>query len=150
MPDNLPELRDIHIPQDISNFPLGYGWLVILSIILGSFLFYKIIRLAIVKSRKLYALRLVKNIPLTDVKKSASNMSEILRRICVYKYPEALVLSGNDWIGFLNSKSKTKLDGRTAELLVNAPYMPKDSKAYNEQDLANLKKFCLKWIGENL
>lgn len=150
MPDNLPELRDIHIPQDISNFPLGYGWLVILSIILGSFLFYKIIRLAIVKSRKLYALRLVKNIPLTDVKKSASNMSEILRRICVYKYPEALVLSGNDWIAFVNSKSKSKLDDKSAELLANAPYMPKNSTTYNVEDLAKLKSFCIKWIGENL
>ncbi len=150
MPDNLPELRDIHIPQDISNFPLGYGWLVLLGILLGSFILYKITRLAVVKSRKIYALRLVKNIPLANVQKSASKISEILRRVCVYKYPEATVLSGNDWIDFVNSKSKTKLNDKIAGLLVNAPYMPKNSTTYSIDDLAKLKIFCSKWIGENL
>ena len=150
MPDNLPELRDIHIPQDISNFPLGYGWLVLLGILLGSFILYKITRLAVVKSRKIYTLRLVKNIPLANVQKSASKISEILRRVCVYKYPEATVLSGNDWIDFVNSKSKTKLNDKIAELLVNAPYMPKNSTTYSIDDLAKLKIFCSKWIGENL
>lgn len=150
MPDNLPELRDIHIPQDISNFPLGYGWLVLLGILLGSFILYKITRLAVVKSRKIYTLRLVKNIPLANVQKSASKISEILRRVCVYKYPEATVLSGNDWIDFVNSKSKTKLNDKIAGLLVNAPYMPKNSTTYSIDDLAKLKIFCSKWIGENL
>lgn len=150
MPDNLPELRDIHIPQDISNFPLGYGWLVILGILLGSFILYKITRLAVVKSRKIYTLKLVKNIPLANVQKSASKISEILRRVCVYKYPEATVLSGNDWIDFVNSKSKTKLNDKIAGLLVNAPYMPKNSTTYSIDDLAKLKIFCSKWIGENL
>lgn len=150
MPDNLPELRDIHIPQDISNFPLGYGWLVLLGILLGSFILYKITRLAVVKSRKIYTLRLVKNIPLANVQKSASKISEILRRVCVYKYPEATVLSGNDWIDFINSKSKTKLNDKIAGLLVNAPYMPKNSTTYSIDDLAKLKIFCSKWIGENL
>ena len=150
MPDNLPELRDIHIPHNISNFPLGYGWFVILLTIICVWLSYKLIRLAVIKSKKLYALKLVKNIALTNVQKSASNMSEILRRICVYKYPEALVLSGKDWIEFLNKKTKSKLDDKTAKLLADAPYMPKDSKTYGSKDLANLQSFCLKWIGENL
>ncbi len=150
MPDNLPELRDIHIPHDISNFPLGYGWLVILFTIIFAWLFYKLIRLAVTKSKKLYALKLVKNIPTVNIQKSASNMSEILRRICVYKYPEALVLSGKDWIEFLNKNTKAKLDDKTAKLLADAPYMPQNSKTYNSKDLTNLQNFCLKWIGENL
>lgn len=150
MPDNLPELRDIHIPQDISNFPLGYGWLVILVAILVIWSAYKLIRLIIAKSRKLYALRLLKNTAANNVPKAASTMSEILRRICVHKYPDALVLSGKDWIDFLNSKCKTKLDAKTAELLANAPYMPKNSTTYNVSDLAKLKSFCIKWVGENL
>ena len=150
MPDNLPELRDIHIPHDISNFPLGDGWLVVLVTLLMVWSTYKLIRLIIAKSKKIYARRLLKNIAVDNVQKSASAMSEILRRICVHKYPEAMVLSGNDWVNFLNSKCKTKLDGKTAELLANAPYMPKNSTAYNKDYLAKLKNFCIKWIGENL
>lgn len=150
MPDNLPQLRDIHLPQDITNFPLGYGWIVILCLIFGCWLAYKLIHLALLKSKKLYALKLIKKLACNNVPKSASAMSEILRRICIYKYPEALVLSGNDWIEFLNSKSKTKLKNKTAELLANAPYIPKDSKTYSAENLTDLKSFCLKWIGDNL
>ena len=29
MNDNLPELRDIHLPEGISAFPPAYGWYVI-------------------------------------------------------------------------------------------------------------------------
>ena len=77
-------------------------------------------------------------------------MSEVLRRICVYKYPEASALSGKSWVDFLNSKTKNGLDTKTAQLLINAPYMPINSQNYDAETLKNLKKFCLKWIGENL
>ena len=135
MPDNLPELRDIHIPQDLSSFPMGYGWWVIVLICILSWGAYKFIRLAIIKSKKRYALKLLNNNTSNNIKKSASAMSEVLRRICVYKYPEALVLSGNDWIEFLNKKAKSKLDNATAKLLVDAPYMPSNSKSYNIETL---------------
>ncbi len=150
MPDNLPELRDIHIPHDLTNFPLGYGWSVIVAVCVLSFLAYKFIRFIIAKSKKRYALNLLKNITSDNIQKSASSMSEILRRVCVYKYPEALVLSGNDWIEFLNKKTKSKLDNITAKLLADAPYMPSNSKSYDIETLQKLKTFCLKWIGENL
>lgn len=150
MPENLPQLRDIHIPPAVSEFPLGYGWWIILFIILAIWIGYKLVRLAIIKSKKLYALRLIKNIEVDNVQKSASKMSEILRRICIYKYPQALILSGKYWIDFLNSKAKTKLDEKTADLLANAPYMPKNSQGYEAKNLIKLKDFCIKWIGENL
>ena len=31
MQDNLPELRDIHLPESIPAFPPAYGWWVILA-----------------------------------------------------------------------------------------------------------------------
>ena len=111
---------------------------------------YKFVRFAIKKSKKRYALRLLKNITLHNIQKSASAMSEVLRRICVYKYPEASALSGKSWVDFLNSKTKNGLDTKTAQLLINAPYMPSNSKSYDAETLKNLKSFCLKWIGENL
>ena len=150
MPDNLPELRDIHIPHDLPSFPLGYGWSVIIAVCVLSFLTYKFIRFVVSKSKKRYALNLLKNIASDNVQKSASAMSEILRRVCVYKYPEALVLTGKDWSEFLRKHSKAKLDDKTAELLINAPYMPSNTKSYDMDVLQNLKTFCLKWIGENL
>ena len=150
MPDNLPELRDIHIPNNLPDFPLGYGWWVVIIGCILAWLMFKSIRFAIIKSKKRYAINLIKNTSSDNVQKSASAMSEILRRICVYKYPEAMVLSGNDWVEFLNQHSKSKLEDKTAKLLIDAPYMPSNSKSYDTEILQKLKNFCLKWIGENL
>ena len=117
MPDNLPELRDIHLPDGISLFPPAYGWWVIVGAIIGSVLFYRLIRLMLQKSKKRYALRLLKTPADNNFIHQASAMSTILRRICIYKYPEAIVLTGKQWTDFLNSKCKEKLDDKTADLL---------------------------------
>ena len=151
MPDNLPELRDIHLPEGVSAFPPAYGWFVSAGVLISLFFLGKIIKLARQKSQKLYALRLLGRLPLDKYLAAAVGMSEILRRICVYKYPSAASLSGQDWIEFLNAHSKTKMTKKTADLLLNAPYMPETGeKDFSVADALKLKEFCKKWIGENL
>ena len=77
-------------------------------------------------------------------------MSAILRRICVLKYKEAVTLSGDEWLKFLNSKIKKPLSGKAAELLLNAPFIPLNSKGFQRTDVVRLRQFCREWIGENL
>ena len=40
--DNLPELRDIHLPDGVSAFPLAYGWWVIGLSIIGAIVLIKV------------------------------------------------------------------------------------------------------------
>ncbi len=148
--DNLPELRDIHIPRDVSVFPLAYGWWVILAIIIVLPLIIKLWQILRKRSKKLYALRLLNNLSDTDVIVSAIKISEILRRICIYKYPEAVNIFSVKWLDFLNNHAVHKISGKSAELLINAPYIDKKSVNYNTKDLHKLVEFCKKWIGENL
>lgn len=148
--DNLPELRDIHIPEGVSVFPPAYGWLVILGAIIAAFVLVELILFIRRKSKKLYALRLLKNIDAQNNILSAVQMSELLRRICVYKYKEAVTLFGQSWINFLNEHAKHKISGKTARLLLDAPYVSIDTQTYGIEDLNNLRDFCQKWIGENL
>lgn len=150
MPDNLPELRDIHLPDGVSIFPLAYGWWAILVVLLAVILLYRIIRLLYIKSKKRYALHLLASVSKQKSLSSAASMSEILRRICVYKYPQATVLIGQQWIDFLNNHSKSKLDKKTAELLIEAPYLPEKSNRFSNEDIISLYIFCHNWIGENL
>ncbi len=150
MPDNLPELRDIHLPEGVSAFPLGYGWWIILFAIPAAFITYYAIKFIINKSKKHFALSFLARINTGTPSQAATSISEILRRICIYKYPSAASLSGDDWILFLNSKSKTKLGKGAANLLKNAPYMPPSTDRTNAENLIELKRFCQKWIGENL
>ena len=146
--DNLPELRDIHIPQGVSFFPPAYGWRVILFGALAVVILFQVAKTLRRKSKKRYALKLIDDIPVGNAVEAALQMSEILRRICVYKYKSAAAIFGKEWMDFLNKKSSVKLEGEAAELLMNAPYMGKD--AFGLEQVHELKAFCKSWIGENL
>ncbi len=146
--DNLPLLRDIHLPEEISAFPLGYGWAVIAGVLVLLYAGYCLLQYIRTKSKKYYALKLLQNAAADDLS-SARQISEILRRICVYKYKEAASLFGEKWIDFLNTKSRIKITNSAAELLVYAPYMPQ-SERFKPEDYQQLKTFAKNWIGENL
>ena len=150
MESNLPELRDIHLPDGVSVFPPAYGWWVLLAGVILLFLLYELWLVIRRKSKKRYALRLLENVQPERVVDSARQISEILRRICVYKYPQAAVLYGREWIEFLKGHSKTPLDGREAKFLLDAPYMAVATTSYYPEDVEQLRKFCHRWIGENL
>ena len=92
----------------------------------------------------------LKNIYCNNTVAAVVEMSAILRRICVFKYPGAAVLSGTPWLDFLNSRSKHKIDGKPAELLINAPYMKEGAKGFSSADVLAVRAFCQNWIGENL
>ena len=94
--DNLPELRDIHLPDEaISFFPLAYGWWVLLLLIVAAVILFKIIGIIIRKSAKIYARKLLTGLQPHYNTASIVKMSEILRRICVRRYPEAVSLFGD-------------------------------------------------------
>lgn len=150
MMDNLPELRDIHLPEGVSAFPPAYGWGVILVILIGIYVAYELWRMWQRKSKKLYALRLLHNIQGVSTVVEAREMSEILRRICVFKFPQAASLFGNKWIDFLNLHCKEKIKGTAAQLLIDAPYIHPKTKNFTNTDAEKLRNFCKIWIGENL
>ncbi|MBP1531966.1 MAG: DUF4381 domain-containing protein [Alphaproteobacteria bacterium] len=149
--DNLPELKDIHLPiEEISMFPPAYGWWVILAVMALTVVTYVLIRQIRSSSAKLYAKYLLKNIENDDTLAAAIKISEILRRICVVKYPQAVALSDAEWIDFLNSKVSNKIDGKTAEILKNAPYMPVEKQTDYADEVKKIRQFCYNWVGENL
>ncbi len=150
MPDNLPELRDIHLPEGVSLWPIGYGWWIILITISTTLILLKTWNYLRRKSKKLYALRQLKKSAGKNSVKTAAAISEILRRICMYKYPQAVSLSGDEWIKFLTKQGKFNLEDNVKEILLNAPYMPDDSSDFDSNDMAKLYEFCKSWIGENL
>lgn len=148
MEENLPLLKDIHLPPEVSTFPLGYGWFLIIGLFLTMFLIYKAGKALYLQSKKYYALKLLaaqKDDNLQTVKKA----SELLRRICKVKFPKAVGFAGKDWIDFLNAHAKTPLEGKPAELLLYAPYM-QQNQDFTATDFNQVRLFIQKWIGENL
>ena len=149
--NNLPELRDIHLPaEDVSVFPLAWGWwfciLAFFLLMFGGKMFFAARR----SGAKFYAVYLIERQAKNNTISAVIKMSEILRRICVKQYPEAVALSGDAWINFLQEKSKRKISQSAAQLLKNAPYIKQSEYQINTEDVKNLREFCLRWIGENL
>ena len=151
MTDNLPDLRDIHLPaQDISIWPLAGGWWGLLCVIIGIAVLIKISSWLRRKSAKLYAEHLLKSIENQTDLAAAVKISEILRRACVRQYPQAVALSGDEWIAFLNNHAHKKIKAPLTELLKNVPFMPDGSVSPSPQQIKKLWTFCKDWIGENL
>lgn len=148
--DNLPEIRDIHIPDGVSLFPIAYGWWVILACLIGIILLIKFIALAIRTSKRIYALKQLKNINTDTPVAAAIKISELLRRICHFKFKKASALYGDDWIKFLNEHTSHKISDDCAKLLIYAPFMNIEDKSYSQQTAEELKTFCKHWIGANL
>lgn len=149
--DNLPELRDIHLPgYDVSIFPLARGWWFLLALLVGGWIFIKVFRILRRQSAKLYARKLMQQLQDRNDLQTAVEISEILRRICLRKYPTAACLSDNAWIEFLNQKSSFKLNETAADLLKKAPFLPAQNQSVEKKELDQIKQFCQHWIGENL
>lgn len=148
--DNFPEFKDIHIPDGVSVFPLAYGWWIILFAFILLIVAIKFFLWAIKTSRKYYALKTLKKITTHNPIEAAVKISELLRRVCIYKYKSANVLYAQEWIDFLNSKTKLKISGPAAKLLEYAPYMDINNEAYKQKDAEIIKEFAKQWIGVNI
>lgn len=148
--NNLPEIKDLQIPDGVSVFPVAYGWWVVLSILIAGAVLFKIIRHRLQVSKRRYALKEVENIDIENPVAAAVYLSELLRRVCLLKYKEASTFSGEEWISFLNKHSSFPLGAKPAKLLSFAPFMNRKDMTYSAEDAKKLKQFCLKWIGENL
>ncbi|MBQ9271710.1 MAG: DUF4381 domain-containing protein [Alphaproteobacteria bacterium] len=149
--DNLAGLRDIHLPEDTSFWwPIAYGWWGVLIVFTGIVIAFYAGKKVWQASAKFYTQRILLSLKDDTELSAAIKMSEILRRVCVRQYPEAVALVGNDWIDFLNKKSKKMLDANAAELLKNAPFIAPKSSNFSAHDMQNLWQFCYEWVGENL
>ena len=146
--DKLPLLKDIHLPDPIWGFPMGYGIFMIMIMPVVIYFMYKLFKFIYAKSKKYYALNLLKKARQNNVQ-SVIKISEILRRVCLYKYKDAVSLFGNEWIEFLNKHCKQQIKGQAAELLVYAPYIQKNMQ-YDQKIYKMIRKYVKHWIGENL
>lgn len=146
--DDLPELRDIHLPEEITRFPLGYGVICFFVILALLVLILPYLRHLYLKSRKYYALNLIKAINKADME-GVCKISEVLRRVCKVKHKKAVSLYGKDWAEFLQKKTSHQIAKKQMDLLINAPYAPSVANV-QEKDFEALKSFALLFVEENL
>lgn len=158
--DSVPqtlELRDIHLPDTISWWPIAPGWWIVLASLLAFFIIVFVIKKIYVSKqlkRDINAeLSLIKQQFQTTQNKSqlAKSLSALLRRTGISYYPKANIagLTGNDWLIYLDKtntdKSKnTKFQSDIGQILLSAPYLPNDTKL--KFDEAALIELCESWL----
>ena len=151
---NQPELRDIHLPDPVSWWPLAPGWWISILLIIGLTVAAKILIPKIIKiikhqpARKL-AIKEFKNIQAQyhlqkNEQALIQSLSKLLRRICMtYETRENTAgLTGEAWIEKLNTiNPKMVLSAEFSRALLAAPYQ--NQYQFNSQDLLQQ---CENWI----
>ncbi len=145
-------LRDIHLPDPVSWWPLAPGWWILLlsTIVTGSMIVYFIRRRRSQRSSAVYLakqeLDRIKNEFVLNQDKSilVKELSELIRRlsISVFKRDETASLTGQDWLEFLDQDTENKLfSNGTGRILIEAPY-----QARPDFDSTELLHLISEWI----
>ncbi|MBL4608220.1 MAG: DUF4381 domain-containing protein [Pseudomonadales bacterium] len=131
--DPLAELRGIHLPNEISNWPPAIGWwiLSLLAVVTFIGMAYWFMRWYKSNAYRRAALKELKNLERQFQQSSASELSgtdfqktlvELLKRTTLTVSPRTKVarLSGNDWLTFLDeSASMQDFNTTLGQHLVN-------------------------------
>lgn len=147
----LADLRNIHLPAQISIFPLAIGWYILIALILvvisfGSYLIVKYIKRL---EWKRYVYGLVNE--LENKSKAGdpalSDISILLKRVAISRYPEMQPQSlfGEKWLAFLDRTGNTTAftHGAGRNLL----------NIYKNEAIDNPQEFFVvikKWLGHIL
>mgnify|MGYP000017630726 CR=1 FL=1 len=149
---DLSQLKDIHLPPAISDFPIAYGWWIslfmIIAIVVVAIYFF-------IKQRKKTAiqrsaLQVLKQ-HYEDYKQDQDSQcflqqcNSVLKRYCITHYPHAVSLSGPNWANFLICYSqKTRFSDELISAISEGLYQPQCQ--YNADDLY---KACVSWLKNN-
>ncbi len=127
----LAQLRDIHLPEPITWWPLAPGWyvLIILLLLLMIAIAYGLYlrqRNARAKNKALDLLKTYKEHYEKDrnAQMASARISELLRRVALVYYPRSQVASihGEDWVVFLNQTSKGIDFYPVKSMLLDSPF----------------------------
>ena len=126
-PDLLAGLRDVILPPFPGFWPPAPGWWLsgLLVLIVTGALKYWMNSIAANRPKK-SVIRLVNEIAALEPREAVSELSILMRRVAVTKFPRASVasLTGQDWLEFLDRSSGTNLFTQgPGRVLASAPYM---------------------------
>ena len=127
---DLSQLKDIYLPDTITELPIAFGWWILLSAILFTIIagFYLWRKAHKRNATKRAAIELL-NHQYEQFKDNNNaqfflqQSNQILKRYCLDKYPEAVSLSGTAWTNFLIRHShKTFLNTELANAISQGIY----------------------------
>ena len=144
-PDVLAQLKDIQTPEQIGQWPLAWGWWVV--IVLATLLLFTAIVWLVKRHKhrfaKRQALTLLKASEGLEARAKVASINNILKRVnLAYQQREIVAeLSGADWAKWLNQHNeKAQIDAELLQLSYKAQCNDEDAHLYYLQVQQWLKK----------
>lgn len=157
MNESTLNLRDIHLPDPISWWPIAPGWWLLIITVF-------IMAVIVFLSRKIYRSKQLKrdiHAELAVIKQQfqqtqnrsqlAKSLSILLRRASISFYPAKDIagLTGESWLAYLDNTNANpiqdkKFQSETGQTLLTAPYLPENSTL--DFDTQGLIKLCESWL----
>ena len=160
-PPLIDKLHDIHEIDQISKWPLGIGWWLVIGILsIGIFIFLVwLVKQSIYKRTWKYKAWLelncmqkkIKNECISDHCSSRGYLNQfnnLLRKIVVHKFPrnECAHLTGDKWLGWLDSNDPKKYNwSQNRNLLINMSYSG-NSIDFDSNEFIAMLNALKKWI----
>ncbi len=152
-PNELAQLRDIHLPQPVGWWPLAPGWyvLAILVLLMLCTLGYMLRRYYLNGQGKRQALLLItlyqqQHERDANSQLTSARVSELLKRVALVYFPRERVasLQGERWLAFLNETGKGVNFNLVRYNLLEQPYHPHTG----HDNLHLLFSMAKKWISQ--
>lgn len=149
--DALSQLKDIHLPDPVTLWPLAPGWYVVIALVLIliiwlAYLVNKWHFNALAKKQALNLLKMYKKQYEEDKNTQllSARISELLRRVALVYYPrqEVASLHGDAWLDFLNKTSKGIDFKPVKSMLLESPF--KTAESVNLQPLITRSQLWIK------
>lgn len=153
--DPLAELRDIHLPPEVSFWPPAPGWwivagLVVLAMLGLAYLEWR--RRQTLSYRAVKALEAIGNdhARYPDSRAVAAEAAVLIRRVVLSRpgRGDAAALTGEAWQGYL-AKGKAGVPADISAFLAKAPYLPPQAPASAAVDRTALVASLRRWIKAN-
>ena len=147
------ELRDIHLPEPISWWPLAPGWWLLVAtivfIIAAIFLFRRYQKKQALKKQVLaeFEILCAQHEQDKNTLSLLRSLSILLRRACISFYPRSEVasLTGDAWLAFLNTTgNEENFNSEQARLIATAPYL--SEKTPLDIDAGKFIELCQNWL----
>ncbi len=151
----LARLRDIHMPEPISQWPMAPGWYLLFGLFVGclivcAFLIFRKMRQ---RRPKKQAAKLLQRYQLEfkqsqNAQLASARVSEILKRVALAYYPRDKVagLQGDEWISFLDKAGGKPTFSALRYELVELPFTKDASTSANKVKVEALFEAAGSWI----
>lgn len=147
----LDQLRDIHMPEPISWWPLAYGWWVIIGLVVAlivGMVVARELRRRTTRYRALQELARLSADAQLDTAAIARDIATLLKRLVKVKDPVGVVDHGDAWARRLQS-GPAPLPNAMAKHLAEAPYLPGEAANTNTLQRDELVDAARAWIKRN-